>query len=229
MAHSKSGRLSVLLSLVSLAAACAPTGDIRYETESQAKVTADGLHRIKAPAGVGAAVFVKPGADLREYRQLLLDPVKIRYRRAPEGRLLDAKKMALLERYFREALEGELRKTSGYSMTSQPGPDVLRVSADIVDLEVTAPEQPIQNDTTFVQSGGQMTLLLELSDSLSKEALLRAAERRAVQNPSGSMYATSATSNLAGARLRFRHWSVLLRQWLERVHEIPPLEVAPSN
>ena len=66
-----------------------------------------------------------------------------------------------------------------------------------------------------------MTLLLELSDSQSGEALVRVADRKQVGKPSA--YRSNSISNWGEVRLMFKHWAVLLRQRLDSVPELPEL------
>ncbi len=216
-------RLSILVvGAAAFALGCAPpppVDDIRYYGAGEPHTTADGLHRIKDPGGI---VFMKPGADLHRYNRVMLDTVRIRYKRGP-GRHLTPKRHEQVKRRFREAFEGELRHSKVYTLTDAPGPDVLRVTPSLVDLVISAPEEPKGRADTIVKEGAIVTLILELSDSVSHEPLIRAAQRRQVRNPANTAYVTSETANMAGARILFRHWAGLLRQVLDKVREIPPL------
>jgi hypothetical protein len=209
-----------------LATGCAPPGpgEIRYETGQPSDETVNGLYLVKPPWGVNARVFVKPGADLERYDQVLLAPVEIRYLRATT-RKLTPEQSKVLEGVFRSSLLDQLRKSTVYRVAQAPGPKVIRLQASLVDLDVTAPNPNMESlDTTvFVASAGAVTGLLELSDSETGEMLVMAAEREQVSNVGGAVLQNSGTANLANARTLFDNWALRLRGWLDHVREIPPL------
>jgi hypothetical protein len=211
---------------VPLVLACAPSGpgEITYATGRNAGETADGLFRVDSPFGVSAKVFVRPGVSLDEYDQVMLDPVRVRYLRS-SSRHLDAEAQEILEARFEDALKKQLEKSEVYTLVETPGPNVLRVQASIVDLDVTAPPDtaPTAQTTVFVSSAGAMTGLLEISDSQSKQALVRAADRQQVSDVAGTIVENSPTASLADAAVLFRHWALKVRGWLDHVREIPPL------
>lgn len=123
MVRTMATKVAVGLAVAALTAACAAPGPMQYET-GRAHITPDGLHQVKAHGGSRTLLFVRPGTDLTKYQQLLLEPVRIRYKPGA-GRHLDARKTALLEKYFREELEKELGASEIYTLTTQPGPGVL--------------------------------------------------------------------------------------------------------
>jgi hypothetical protein len=193
-------------------------------------VTADGLHRVESPFGVSSIVFVRPGVSLEEYDQVMLDPVRLRYLRT-SARHLDAESQEILEARFEDALKKQLEKSEVYTLVEAPGPNVLRVQASIVDLDVTAPPDtaPSARTTVFVSSAGAMTALLEISDSRSNQVLMRAADRQQVSDVAGTLYENSPTANLADAAVLFRHWALRLRGWLDHVRDIPPLPAGAQD
>jgi hypothetical protein len=194
--------------------------EIRYVTGGEGHVSADGLYRIKSHRR--SIVFVKPGTDLTRYTKVTLDPVLVSYRSGPDaGRELTPQRMDLLKKYFNEAFQRELGKTSNYSVVQEPGADTLRVTPRLTNLQVTAPQEPAGRSEVYVRSAGAVTLILELSDSVTHEPLLRAAQRREIADPGGAAFESNTTTNAANARSLFRHWAMLLRQTLESVREIP--------
>lgn len=209
--------------------ACAMGPDhIEYAEGRQAEVTVDGLHRIRTRPD--SVVFVRPGVDLTRYDEVMLDPVRISYGRA-SVRHLDADRTRMLEETFRKAFEDELGKSDVYKLVTAPGPKVLRVTPRISGLDITAPQEPGSDTRTdvYVDSAGSMKLILDVADSVTHEALVRAAGEQVVGDPTGTMYETSGTENLSDARIVFRHWALLMRQWLDSVRDIPPLPAEPSS
>jgi hypothetical protein len=209
---------------------------LRLETGPDAPVTHDGLRRVENARADLA--FVKPGVDLRGYSKVVLDPVSIAYKRPQRAKrsgragdefALSPKQTDQMKRYFQEAFEAELGKSQVYQLVSEPGPDVLRVRGQIVDLVVNVPPRsPSGPDRTFVASAGEMTLVLELSDSESGEVLARVADRRAARSPTGDLTESSPVSNWSEVRRMFARWARLLRERLDTVRELPALPAEPA-
>ncbi|HEY5656692.1 MAG TPA: DUF3313 family protein, partial [Myxococcota bacterium] len=131
--------------------------------------------------------------------------------------------MDRLKRSFQEAFESELAKSEDYQLTDEPGPGTLRVSGHIVDLVVDAPPQQ-GSELNFVMSAGEMTLILDVRDSVSGEPLARVADRRAVRPAStgpSRVYYSNPARNWGEVRRRFQHWASLLREGLDYLKQLP--------
>jgi hypothetical protein len=134
-----------------------------------------------------------------------------------------------MERMFQEAFQKQLGRSKSFAVVSEPGPSVLRVAGHIVDLVVTAP--PFRGgEVDFVMDAGELTLILDVRDSESHEALARVADKRAIR-PEGSsttaMYRSGAVNNWGALREIFDSWARLLRGGLDDLHtlpQVPPLE-----
>ena len=77
-----------------------------------------------------------------------------------------------------EEFARELQAGGRYPVTTDSGPDVLRVQAGIVNLYINAPDTGSGRSRTIVSSAGEMTLIAELTDSASGQVLARVADRR---------------------------------------------------
>jgi hypothetical protein len=215
-----------------LGLACA-SGGIVYTTGPGA-VSGDGLHRVRW-SDLGAE-FVKPGADLRPYRQVLLDPVTIsslpadvhadpalrRYPPPPD--YLDA-----MRRYYQESFAGEFGR-GAFTLASQPGPDVLRISGHVVHLSVTAPPNPEQEpDVTWYEASlGELTLVLDVRDAASGAPLLRTADRQPIAlDPVSGFTQDTSVGQASALRQVFGHEARLLRERLEELQRLP--EVPPAS
>ena len=218
--------------LLCLAVACAQsTPNIRYKTSGDTPVTADGLHRIES-VRVGA-VYLKPGASFAEFDAILVDPVTVSYKSPPQRATasnrsrgnfaLSESQMDRLKRIFQEAFEGELEKSEAFRLVTEPGPTALRVSGHIVDLVVDAPPQR-GGERNFILSAGEMTLILDVRDSLTREPLARVADRRAIQPASGGagrVYYSNPARNWGEVRNRMQRWAILLREGLDYLNQLP--------
>lgn len=197
-------------------------------TGSDAAVTADGLHKVDNPRF--DLVFVKPGADLHHFSKVMFSPTTIAYKSTDAGHSTDRETFALseekmdrMQRMFDELFANALSKSSVYELVEAPGPDVLRVTAGIVDLVVNVPTQSTRQGKEFIASPGSMTLVLELSDSRSREVLVRVADRRAVQRGGSGGYRSSTASNWGELNTLFKSWALQLRRRLDAVSELPAL------
>lgn len=215
---------------LSLAACGASTRSPSPPKLDPADVTVDGLYRV-ADSKVAIA-YLRPGADLASYRKIKLDLVNIaykspprggRYRRAEGNFPLTPAEMDRVKREFREAFVQELAK-SRYEVVERPGPDVLGLDAEIVDLVVRAPPEPTTGQSwVFVQSAGELTLVAELRDSMTGGTLARLADRRAVQSPgagASGLYYSTPVNNWADLRRLFQGWARLLREALDEAHQL---------
>ena len=61
----------------------------------------------------------------------------------------------------------ELSKSRFYELTEAPGPDVLLVHGQLLDVVSRTPPQRAGRGNTFINSFGEATLVLEIFDSQS--------------------------------------------------------------
>ncbi|MEJ2503137.1 MAG: DUF3313 family protein [Gemmatimonadota bacterium] len=224
-----------LLSTIAAAAAltaCAsnPPPEPTLQTGPDAEVTVDGLVRVDN-ARVQLA-YMKPGADLTPYTRFMLDPVVVAYKRDPGNRrqaspgapqenfALSQSQMENFRSEFQQAVVDALTRDDGYELVNEPGPDVLRIAAELVDLEVRVPTARTGRGRTYARSYGEVTLVLELRDSQSGEIFVRAAERRDPTRDTNVYLAeVSTTAVRADTRRMFQHWADLLRERLDALRE----------
>jgi hypothetical protein len=220
---------------------CKATKAPVLESGPNAEITHDGLVRVRWSRFKYA--WLKPNADFGRYSQVMMDPVSVAYKRPPretEGRRspnrggfgLSDSQMTDMKRYFSEAFEKELTKLENFTLADAAGPQTLRVEAAIIDLVVNVPTRPRGGETVFTTSAAQMTLVLELRDSITGEILARVADRRDTQSGSGAVsdltYSTPAT-NAGGVRLLFKRWAQILATRLDAIHDAPPVGVPADD
>ena len=208
-------------------AGCAATPPPTLQTGPEAEVTVDGLVRVDN--AVVPVAYRKPDMDLTSYTRFMLDPVEVAYQRDPGNRTRSAvggandnfaltpSQMETLKSMFQEAVVAALTKGDGYELTTEPGPDVLRITAALVDLVVRVPTQRGGGrQRNFTRSYGLVTAVLELRDSQSGEILARAADRRdPTRDTSAGLAEVSATFVRSDTRRLFEHWANLLRERLD--------------
>jgi len=226
------GRLWILIAFAGLACASGP-GGIEYAT-GKGSVTPDGLHLVKWEPF--AVTFVKPGADLQRYDKVLVQEVTVSYKTPPrkdrfeQGGMdpnyaLPDSAVRSLKQYFHKAFVDALGQSQDFEVTDAPGPDVLRISGHIVNLEISVPPLMDQDldDTDYTNSSGQMTLVLDARDSQSGEALVRVGQTESIQMTDGGFYQSDPVTNSMAVQQMLQTWANDLRRELDQFHALPAL------
>lgn len=210
-------RLAILVALTSVAlSACviAPDAPVR---------TPDGLEKVQSPNV--DSLYVAPGMSLAPYRRVMLDNVDVAFKadwqqRHPE---VPPDDVAMIRHgaasIFRAEFSRELEK-GGYSIASQPAPDVLRVAASIVDLDFAAANASAADKPAYLVTPANMSLLAELRDSQSGAMLARVADQKRGRG-SGNLQVADQMAYTDEARAAFTSWAGLLRQALDEARKPP--------
>lgn len=187
--------------------------------------TWDGLELVERP-GLDT-VYVRPGISLAKYDRVMLDPVEVSFdpNWDPRGSRIGleaADPQAIREglaRLARDVFRRELQTEGGYELVTEPGDDVLRVRASIVDLYINAPERLTTGIArTYVLDPGRMTLVAELYDSQTNALLARVVdEKRGREYPTFQI--ANRVTNTAEARRVLAEWAGILRAALDRARE----------
>jgi hypothetical protein len=180
-----------------------------------------------------ATVYADPGADLSIYDKVMLMDATVAFKKnwqrdhrrgASSLRVKDSdmiKIQAEVAELFAEVFTKELEK-GGYQMADAPGEDVLLVKPAIVDLDVFAPDiKNATRTTTYSESAGEMTLNLELFDSVTNDKIAKATDRKR-DNQRGYMQWRTSVSNRADARRMMSGWAVALRSALDEARSATP-------
>ena len=123
---------------------------------------------------------------------------------------------------FREVFTKELTD-GGYEMTTEDGEDVLLVTPAIVDLDVTAPDiKQVNRSRSYSETAGEMTLKLELFDSVTNDKIATATDRKRDYQRGYLQWRTSV-SNRADARRMMIAWAKALRSALDEAREATPV------
>jgi hypothetical protein len=169
-------------------------------------------------------VALSPNADFSGYRSIQLTPLGIFYpENVPQPPEADLDR---LRRYFREAFLAEIG--DDYRIASAAGPDVLRVTAQIIDLKVVGAGGTYEPTARLreVVAAGELTLVMELQDSVTERALVRAADTTSTANPA----ATSREADWSNVELAAERWAEMFRNFLDMNMQgarLPPPAAAP--
>ena len=206
--------MSALLFACALAVSFAP---LSRANEAPA-VTYDGLHQVKSKKL--DLLYVQPGATLAGYQKIWIDPVEVAFSKSwkPDRFKVDAQDRerirSELAKEFQKVFQQELQDKGGYEIVSTADADVLRVTAAIIDLYITAPDTREAGMTkVYSVSPGQMTLVAELRDAESGAILARVADQKG--RSFGPMQWTTRAMNVNEARRILREWATTLRQGLD--------------
>lgn len=175
-----------------------------------------------------ATVYADPGADLSIYKRVMLLDATVAFKKnwkrdQNRGYSLKVKDKDMVKiqegvaSVFHEVFTKELVE-GGYAMADKPGEDVLLVKPAIVDLDVTAPDIISSSLTrSYSESAGEMTLNLELFDSVTNDKIAKATDRRR-DNWRGYLEWRTSVSNRSDARRMMRSWAKGLRSALDEAH-----------
>ena len=103
----------------------------------------------------------------------------------------------------------------GYPRAAEADAGVLRITAYIVNLYVTAPEaMQAGRSRTYVANAGQMTLVIELRDAFAGTLLAGAFDRMAVTD-TGRLQWSNSVVNHAETETILRGWANRLKSGLD--------------
>jgi len=213
---SKTTTRLLFAALIGLLANAAVAGD-----KELPEVTEDGLHRV--PDSKMAVVYAEPGADLSGYSRIqLLDAYvafKKNWERDQRSRSADPLRITSkdvekiknnLAAEFHKVF-GETLEKGGFPVVAEAGDDVLLVRPAIINLDVNAPDTfSAGRSRTYVDSAGEMTLYIELYDSVTGDLIAKAIDRKADRDNNGFYTWANSVSNRQAADRIIQGWANIL-------------------
>jgi hypothetical protein len=184
----------------------------RIPSGAEAEKTADGLVRVRAPELPGLLFVKPPRPHLQRYDRMILEPALLTYK--PGVPDWSDRQEEQLRRHFDAALEDQLARGAGWAVAKEPGEGVLIVSISAVEMELDTSPGATASNVVYASSSGEVTLVLELIDSVSGEPLLRFAERRRL--PGGQFSAPDI--DLTRLKRTFDQFAVDMRNTLASYH-----------
>jgi hypothetical protein len=183
-------------------------------------------------------VYLLPGADFRGYTKVMLDPTQIsfeknwqrdynRTQRSPSSQISDADVEQAIADGGKDATEifAQGFAAGGYTVVTQPGPDVLRVTTAITNLYVTAPDKMTAGRSrTYARSAGSATLVVEVADSVSGAIMGRAVDNRVVGD--NTVRVRSSVTNRSDFRAMAQRWAKRGVEGLDELKRLSPIDTA---
>lgn len=180
------------------------------------------------------AVYLKPGVNFSGYDKFAILECAVAFRKDWQrdqnsstafgvskqdmdkirGRLADE---------FEKVFTAELQDKGGYQIVDAGAADVLILRPAIINLDIQAPnsnDQPGMS-ATFSATAGQMTLYLEIYDSVTSELLARVVDPEAGQD-GGMIQMQSAVTNKVEADRILKKWAGILRAGLDKARGKTP-------
>jgi hypothetical protein len=194
----------------------------------------DGLVKIKAKRL--DLVYLQPGADFRGYTKVMLSPTEVAFEKNWQ-RDYNSSSSSLASRISDREMEEALGKgvveagdifaaawtKSGYTVVTEPGPDVMRVKTGIVNIRVTAPDQQTAGRSyTFAGEAGYATLFVEARDSLTGALLGRAVDQ-GIAGDNMNAWRTRS-SNRSDFRQLVSEWADVSVRGMDELKSLSPIQ-----
>ena len=183
----------------------------------------DGLHLV--PDTQLGLVYAEPDADLSVYDNLLLLDAQVAFKKnwrrdtnqdkpyhVTAGDMQKIREE--LSALFREIFTRELQ-SAGFVLVSQQSPDTMIIRPAILDLNVNSPDIPsTRNTRNITESAGDMTLYLELRDSITGDVLVKAMDFQ-FDRSNITTFMLDRTRNDRAARQLLTNWAQVLVNGLQ--------------
>jgi hypothetical protein len=191
--------------------------------QERAEFTIEGLQLVEDTKL--ALVYAQPGIDLGRYKRILLDDPYIAFKKnwqRDQNRLQagwittdDMTKIKLeLSSLFMDVFSETLEE-GGYELVLESGEDVLLIQPAIINLDVVAPDTSSPGiKRTYSETAGEMTLYMELYDSVSGELLAKVLDRQEDRR-TGFFEWQNRVTNRAAANRILQIWARVLKEGLD--------------
>ena len=173
-------RAPMLLTLTLLLGACAtpPGGGVPDS------LMAEGLEPVNARRF--DSVQVRPDTDFSRFSAVMLAAPVLEYREPDRSRQevpLDQTRKQEFVDYLAELFGSELESMGSPELVTEGGPGVIELAVSLIDITATVPPRsagPAGRVSIALSAGGDVTLVMDFTDTDSGELLSRVVDRKAV-------------------------------------------------
>ncbi|HYX47505.1 MAG TPA: DUF3313 family protein, partial [Sphingomicrobium sp.] len=190
----------------------------------------DGLAQV--PAKNVDYLYLRPGADFRQYKAIILEPTQVAFRknwqrdmnrsRSGLSKVSDSQLRSAIDQSqekVRSTFEKRFRET-GFQIVTQPADNALKVFVGIANVDVSAPEMNSARSRTYAEQAGYGTLVIEVRDSVSGELLGRAVDHGTAGDHFVMM--RNSVNNWADFERLFDDWAMISAKGFRKLVESSP-------
>lgn len=191
--------------------------------QKDAPAIVDGMHLV--PDTRLGLVYMDPEADLAVYKKLLLMDAQVAFKKNWQRDINQSKPFHVtasdmqrirsdVAELFREIFTREL-ESAGFVLVTELAPDTLIIRPAIVDLNINSPDTPRGGTTrNLTESAGDMTLYLELRDSVTGDLLAKALDFQ-FDRSNITTFMMDRTRNANAANRILNNWAQVLVKGLQ--------------
>lgn len=206
-----------------LIASCVVASGLCVAQQKRPEFTIEGLQL--AEDSNLALVYTQPGTVWSQYSKIYLDDAYIAFKKdwqneqnrndpgkisADDMTKIKVELSSLFNEVFSETLE-----EGGYELVLETGADVLLIRPAIIGLDIVSPETNSSDNTrTYSETAGEMTLYMELYDSVSGDILAKALDRKE-DRKTGYFEWQNRVTNRAAANRILKVWANVLKEGLD--------------
>ncbi|HEY5776411.1 MAG TPA: DUF3313 family protein [Xanthomonadales bacterium] len=223
-------KFSSLVNYLLVASLAAATGPCFAKEGETPAFTIDGMQLIEDSNLT--LVYAEPGVDMSRYRKIYLDTPYVAFKKnwqRTQNRIganrVSNDDMAKIKMELSELFMDVFSKTledGGYLLVTEPGEDVLRIKPAIINLDIVAPDTSAPGITrTYSETAGEMTLYMELYDSVTGDLLARALDRKQ-DRKTGYFEWQNRVTNRAAANRILKVWAGVLKEGLDDARASSP-------
>ncbi|MEE4175328.1 MAG: DUF3313 family protein [Xanthomonadales bacterium] len=200
------------------------------------RVTEEGLVLVKDSRF--ALVYVDPEADLTGYDSVVATKTEVAFKKnwrrdqnrgSAALRVTENDMNRIKERLsdeFDSVFAEVLSADDGWQIVEEAGEHVLLLRPAIVNLDVVAPDTMRSGRSrTYAEQAGEMTLYLEIRDSVTGALIAKGMDRQADRRR-GYMQWQSSVANTQAARTILKGWATALREGLDQAVAGDPVQLA---
>ena len=213
----------VILAIAFAGCSSAPT----IQTGADAEVSFDGLHKVDNARFQSS--WADPEIDFSRYSKIIPGGADFEFRAvrrtggttrasssASEFWISDADRERLVEETSAIFAE-ELANSTRFEITDTKGDDVIIIRGALHDIVSNVPPEHIGRSDIFLSSVGEVTIIIEVVDSMSNEVIFRGMERRVAGRQGGQAIRANRATTWAEVRRLMRRWASTLREGLDSI------------
>lgn len=163
--------------------------------------------------------YLKPGVDLGKYKRLMIDSVIFYFADDSQYKGIDPAEMKELADQFNQAILNAVMDK--YPVTSEPGPDVLRLKIAITNIKASKPG--VSGITSIVPVGLALSTVKKGATGSWSGSGATAVELMALDSTTNDIIALAVDDRKAGFTERFSKWGSAkeaFEYWAKRIRAV---------